>query len=1037
MDNALAKPVAWIRGPSGSGKSSLVASYLASRNLPHIWYQVDEGDSDCATLFYYLGLAAKKVAPDDSTPLPLLTKEYQQGLVVFTRRYFENLFGRLPPSSVIVIDDYHEVGAGSQFHDVIQHALEEIPQGINVILISRDDPPSTLARLRSRRRIGFISWEELRLNADEIGGIVQVHGDTPLSANGAGLLLEKTGGWIAGVLLMLERGDSIEVPGKINKQEVASVFDYFACEVFDKTDIPIQDFLLKTAFMQQFTSQMAYRLTGNSAAESILTELHSRNYFTETYAGTELDYQYHPLFREFLIHRALDLFPESLISQIKQASAEILEEYGRTDLAAELYLTARDWDSISRLVNRTAPALTSQGRSATLESWISRIPRVVLDETPWLQHWLGVCRFTDHILEARSLFESSLKLFRTGGDVAGMYLSWTGIANSFRYKLENLQALDQWIAVLDEIMRDYPAFPTPKIELRLSISMYTSLVLRQTDHQRIAEWEERVLSLLEKNTNIFLHVQAVYAMMLHELWRGNYARMRILLDSVRMPMAQKNTPHLATIQMKSMEAFYYWVTAQGDLCRRAVDEGMAMAQTSGIDLLNSRMMICKAQAAMIEEDASQLEKCYRDLGSCQPQDNNVNVSNYYFCWTMIALLGNDITRATSCIEAAESPVRKSGSYFHECLWHLGKAQVLLARKNNAESLLHVTKALNLSRHIKSCNLEYMSLLTAAWILFCRKDEEDGLQMLRQAMALGREHDYEYCMWWDPRMVAPLCVKALESGIEVAYVRQLVRRRRLKPEEIPLSCANWPWPIRVYTLGDFSIAVDDLPLQFTGKVQKKPIEMLKVLIALGGAERSEGQISDLLWPEVDGDTARNSFKVTLHRLRQLIGHEEAVQVRSGRLAMDKRFFWTDAWAFEQLLNAAQMLGESGAEEEAVRLTEKAQDLFRQHFLEGKGDKPWALSLRARLKNKFVLNTIALGNLYQSRGNREKALVGYLRGLELVPHSEDIYQNLIKFYLANGLRAEAITAYRNCKLALAEIGIAPSAMTESIYKTALKD
>ena len=263
MDKALARPVAWIQGPAGSGKSTLVASYLESRNLPHIWYHLDEGDADCATLFYYLGLAAKRAAPADPTPLPLLTKEYQQGLLVFTRRYFENLFGRLPSPAIIVFDDYHEVGTGSRFHEVIQQALEEIPQGIKVILISRDGPPATLARLRSRRRIGFISWEDLRLNPEEIEGVIQVHDETGLNGKAAEELLAKTGGWLAGVVFMLERGDTGEIPGQMTTQEAAAVFDYFACEVFDKTDITIQDFLLKTAFMPQFTPQMASRLTAN------------------------------------------------------------------------------------------------------------------------------------------------------------------------------------------------------------------------------------------------------------------------------------------------------------------------------------------------------------------------------------------------------------------------------------------------------------------------------------------------------------------------------------------------------------------------------------------------------------------------------------------------------------------------------------------------------------------------------------------------------------------------------------------------------
>ena len=164
------------------------------------------------------------------------------------------------------------------------------------------------------------------------------------------------------------------------------------------------------------------------------------------------------------------------------------------------------------------------------------------------------------------------------------------------------------------------------------------------------------------------------------------------------------------------------MTAQADLCRHAVDEGLAIAQTSGIQVLNSRMTICKLQAAMLDGDAAQLEQCRTELESFQPQDNNLNMTNYYFCCAMLALLRNDTACAASCIEAAETPVMKIGSYFHECLWHIGKARVLFAQKKAMESLMHVAKALRLSLRIKSSNLEYMSLLTTAWILLSQKDD---------------------------------------------------------------------------------------------------------------------------------------------------------------------------------------------------------------------------------------------------------------------------------------------------------------------------
>lgn len=71
LDAAHAQPVTWITGPAGSGKTTLAASYLDACELRCLWYQVDEGDEDIATFFYYLGLAARQTNPRKQKPLSL------------------------------------------------------------------------------------------------------------------------------------------------------------------------------------------------------------------------------------------------------------------------------------------------------------------------------------------------------------------------------------------------------------------------------------------------------------------------------------------------------------------------------------------------------------------------------------------------------------------------------------------------------------------------------------------------------------------------------------------------------------------------------------------------------------------------------------------------------------------------------------------------------------------------------------------------------------------------------------------------------
>src|SRR5215475_1832679 len=83
LDQCRESPITWVWGPPGVGKTTLVASYLIIRRPFNLWYQVDEGDADVATFFYFLGLAA----PGRRRPLPLLTPEYRQGLAIFTRRF--------------------------------------------------------------------------------------------------------------------------------------------------------------------------------------------------------------------------------------------------------------------------------------------------------------------------------------------------------------------------------------------------------------------------------------------------------------------------------------------------------------------------------------------------------------------------------------------------------------------------------------------------------------------------------------------------------------------------------------------------------------------------------------------------------------------------------------------------------------------------------------------------------------------------------------------------------------------------------------
>jgi ATP/maltotriose-dependent transcriptional regulator MalT len=279
LDGRRAAPILWIAGPPGAGKTTLVSSYVEARRLTALWYQLDEGDADVATFVFHVGRAATR-GRSGTRPLPLLRPEHWLALPAFARLYFEELYRRLRPSVLVVLDNYHEVPAHSRLHDMLVEGLAALPAGGRAIIVSRHDPPEEFARLRASGTLRVLGHDALRLTAAEALGVVRRR-DHRLPAALVRRLHERTDGWLAGLVLLLEEISLAgEGPALAGGGAPQVVFDYFAAETFRTLDAGIQDFLLKTAFLPHMTAALAAELSGLPAASRVLSRLHARNYFT-------------------------------------------------------------------------------------------------------------------------------------------------------------------------------------------------------------------------------------------------------------------------------------------------------------------------------------------------------------------------------------------------------------------------------------------------------------------------------------------------------------------------------------------------------------------------------------------------------------------------------------------------------------------------------------------------------------------------------------------------------------------------------------
>lgn len=244
--------------------------------------------------------------------------------------------------------------------------------------------------------------------------------------------------------------------------------------------------------------------------------------------------------------------------------------------------------------------------------------------------------------------------------------------------------------------------------------------------------------------------------------------------------------------------------------------------------------------------------------------------------------------------------------------------------------------------IQARQAQIMGDMTTALALAEEGDQGAARSRLSAAFAEVRALDYTGFLWPVPGVASRVCALALANGIDVDYVRSVIRTRGLAPP--PDAPEAWPWACRVQVLGHFGVALDGREVVGDrAGASSKPLEMLRLIAALGGRRVDVERVIGLLWPGKGRVGARTAFNVTLLRLRRLLGADHLVSLAGNEVSLNERLVHVDRWRLEGAIAATRTVPDGRVGEALAAII----DAYRGPLLADES-APWIASERQRLR-----------------------------------------------------------------------------------------
>jgi LuxR family transcriptional regulator, maltose regulon positive regulatory protein len=1048
----LAHPVMLVAANAGSGKTTLVADFVRSHAHKFVWYQLEHSDSDPLVFLGYLTHGIKQAVPAFGEVMlsylhesaAELAQQPERAVDVLLNEVLEHVEQQL----ILVLDDYHHLGAETAVHAVVDRLLAYLPDVMHIIIISRDVPPLSLARLRSQASLAIIDRNELLFTDEETQELFRKVFDLELTPEQLSEYRERTHGWITALQLvrqvaqrqaMAREGGAPDLV-EILRQSERDIFDYFAEEVFADESADVQQLLLRISLLDRLDIETCGRLYPGESCSAVLPALVRRNVFI-TVASDERgeEYRLHPLFQGFLRRRLRSEIGQAGVAAEHSRIADYFLDRQAWEQAVSHLLAAEDFERAALVISDKGSAWMASGALSSLVSYAETLPAEVVEKYPRaLAHRAEVARLRGKYDAARGLFSRAVTLLREQADSEGEAEALHSLATIARRRGECGTAftyLDRAAELTDE-----------HSVVRIKCGNTRGLCLMATGELAAAEREFRAaLQFAEEQGNEHYMRLIAHNLGLPAAIRGDFGEAlrwsrRMLREAGNLPpVPQEATGHLNVARFN----FY-----RGELteCEQHLDRALEICQLFNLIALRAEIFETYGNLYRERGDHSRANEFYERAARAY-DEAGVDVTRMELPEEQAILLlqiGNTAA-ARAQLDRLVSARAEAGDEMRYHTAALARGRVVYAQGDAEKARADLEPARAYFHSHKLYYFEVQACLALAYCELAAGRDAEMLEYLRRTLDLASRYDYEYWLQRElsrnPRLLAHRDAAELlpaEVREQFAEAAPATPVQAAQPAQAAVNVGPVT-DLTINVLGPVEILRDPKrPLAADAWTTKRARDILCFIATRKHRRASKDTIIDTFWGEADFDVVEKNFHPTVSHIRKALNSNQSLKqnfllYRDGDYLLNPEFTYRiDTEEFDRLVTEGEAARRAREFERCIESYERAVALYRGDFMQGSYDD-WVEEQRSYYREQHLRMLESLAAVAQKMQEWQQSLNLAQQILHVDPFREDIHCMIMRAHAAMGNRVAVKEQYENLsRLLRKELGVDPAADTKKIYR-----